>query len=151
MKTATKVVLKPSDPDDCPFGSPAAAPNPRPERHPYRGPLPVVAGVVIGLVAGVLLAGNVPSIAGASSRVQSSIDAESGLSMYQNVPVATPPEPPENAFCSGKQVICSTTTTNRPSDTLAKLSSGFITEDSKRYQVMVSVRLCDSTLCKPQR
>ena len=55
----------------------------------------------------------------------------------------------DSYFCNGKAVLCSTSITNRPSDTLAKLSTALITDESNHYRVTVSVRLCESVSCEP--
>lgn len=42
-------------------------------------------------------------------------------------------------FCSGYEALCSTSTTDKPAETLAKLAAALPTGEAKRYQVKVSV------------
>ena len=42
-------------------------------------------------------------------------------------------------FCSGYEVMCSTSTTDKPAETLAKLAAALPAGEAKRYRVKVSI------------
>ena len=42
-------------------------------------------------------------------------------------------------FCSGYEAMCSTSTTDKPAETLAKLAAALPAGEAKRYRVMVSI------------
>ena len=44
-----------------------------------------------------------------------------------------------DGFCAGYEAMCSTSTTDKPAETLAKLAAALPTGEAKRYRVKVSV------------
>ena len=44
-----------------------------------------------------------------------------------------------DGFCSGYEAMCSTSTTDKPAETLAKLAAALPAGEAKRYRVMVSI------------
>ena len=57
-----------------------------------------------------------------------------GSQIVRNTPVGD-----SEGFCSGYEVMCSTSTTDKPAETLAKLAAALPVGEAKRYRVKVSV------------
>ena len=144
MSTTAKIDFEPGLFDE---GQPEAAtdlPTIQPKRRTSRAPFIVAGGLLLVLaVAFFALNGTskpktVPAML--TEGPQTAIGAFSLPTLTQgsqNIQKAAVGD--SDGFCSGYEAMCSTSTTDKPAETLAKLAAALPAGEAKRYRVKVSI------------
>ena len=108
-------------------------PGPPPFRRVNRAPF-VLVGLALLAVTAILYA--------AIQHKASKTPVAAFLTPTLGNPIPTIQKPPvarSGAFCDGSESLCSTTTTETPAETLAKLAAALPATEGKRYRLAVSV------------
>jgi hypothetical protein len=114
--------------------------KPRKSRTPL-----VLAGCLLVVLAVVMLAiANASKAkAGPTTFIEPPEKAVGAFSLpHQGIPIAATRNTSvgvSSGFCDGYEVLCSTSTTEKPAETLAKLAAALPEGNAKRYRVKVSV------------
>jgi hypothetical protein len=144
MSATAKIDFEPGLFDE---GQPEAAPDLptiRQKRRTSRAPLIVAGGLLLVLVAA-FFAINTTSKPKTVSAMplegpQTAIGAFSVPTLTQGSQSVTKSlVGASNGFCEGYEALCSTSTTDKPAETLAKLAAALPQGEAKRYRVKVSV------------
>ncbi|MBR8030250.1 hypothetical protein [Burkholderia cenocepacia] len=144
MNATAKIDFEPGLFDE---GQPEAAPDLpaiQPKRRTNRAPF-IVAGGLLLVLAAAFFALNTTSKPKAVPAMplegpQTTIGAFSLPTIAQgsqNIQKAATND--SEGFCVGYEAMCSTSTTDKPAETLAKLAAALPTGEAKRYRVKVSV------------
>ena len=144
MSTTAKIDFEPGLFDE---GQPEAAPDLpaiQPKRRTNRAPFIVAGGLLLVLAAAffALNGTSKPKTAPAmlTEGPQTAIGALSLPTLAQgsqNIRKAAVGD--SEGFCAGFEAMCSTSTTDKPAETLAKLAAALPAGEAKRYRVKVSV------------
>lgn len=144
MSTTAKIDFEPGLFDE---GQPEAAPDLptiQPKRRASRAPFIVAGGLLLVLAAAffALNGTSKPKTAPAmpleaaekpfGAFLQPTLGQ--GSQIVRNTPVGD-----SDGFCVGFEAMCSTSTTDKPAETLAKLAAALPAGEAKRYRVKVSV------------
>lgn len=144
MSATAKIDFEPGLFDE---GQPEAAldlPTIQPKRRTNRAPF-IVAGGLLLVLAAAFFALNTTSKPKTVPAMplegpQTAIGAFSLPTLAQgsqNIQKAATND--SDGFCAGYEAMCSTSTTDKPAETLAKLAAALPTGEAKRYRVKVSV------------
>lgn len=108
-------------------------PSTQPKRRANRAPL-VLVGLALLAVAAILYAATQqrPSKTPVTTFLEPPLS--NPIPIIEKTPVAR-----SGAFCDGSESLCSTSTTDRPAETLAKLAAALPDVEAKRYRLKVSV------------
>lgn len=144
MSTTAKIDFEPGLFDE---GQPEAAPDLpaiQPKRRTNRAPFIVAGGLLLVLAAAFFAINTTtkPKTAPAIPLEATEKPAgtflqptlEQGSQIVRNTPVGD-----SEGFCVGFEAMCSTSTTDKPAETLAKLAAALPVGEAKRYRVKVSV------------
>lgn len=132
MSAAAKIDFEPGlfepEPEPAPV-LPAIQPKRRASRAPF-----VLVGLALLAVAAILYA----AIQHKASKTP--VATFSIPTIGNPIPVIQKPSVARSgAFCDGSESLCSTTTTETPAETLAKLAAALPATEGKRYRLAVSV------------
>ncbi|HDT5962534.1 TPA: hypothetical protein QHC62_005064 [Citrobacter freundii] len=144
MNTTAKIDFEPGLFDE---GQPDAAPDLpaiQPKRRANRAPFIVAGGLLLVLAAAFFAINTTtkPKTAPAVplEATEKPLGAflqpapRQGSQIVRNTPVGD-----SEGFCVGFEAMCSTSTTDKPAETLAKLAAALPVGEAKRYRVKVSV------------
>lgn len=144
MSTTAKIDFEPGLFDE---GQPEAAPDLpaiQPKRRANRAPF-IVAGGLLLVLAAAFFAFNTTSKPKAAPAMPLEATERpvgaflqpaigQGSQIVRNAPIEA-----SSGFCEGGESLCSTSTTDKPAETLAKLAAALPVGEAKRYRVKVSV------------
>ena len=144
MSTTAKIDFEPGLFDQ---GQPEATPNLptiQPKRRTSRAPFIVAGGLLLVLaVAFFALNGTSKPKTVPAMPIEGPQTAIGAFSLptlaqgSQNIKKAVVGD--SEGFCSGYEAMCSTSTTDKPAETLAKLAAALPAGEAKRYRVKVSI------------
>ena len=144
MSTTAKIDFEPGLFDEAQYKETPDLPNIQPKRRASRAPLIVAGGLLLVLAVAVFALNTtskpktVPTMltegqqtpVGAFSLPEIGKGSQTIQRAYTNV---------SDDFCVGFEAMCSTSTTEKPAETLAKLAAALPQGQAKRYRVKVSV------------
>lgn len=144
MSTTAKIDFEPGLFDEGQYEEAPDLPAIQPKRRANRAPF-IVAGGLLLVLAVAFFALNTTSKPKTVPEMplegpQTAIDAFSLPTLAQgsqNIQKAATND--SDGFCAGYEAMCSTSTTDKPAETLAKLAAALPTGEAKRYRVKVSV------------
>ena len=144
MSTTAKIDFEPGLFDEGQYEEAPDLPAIQPKRRTNRAPF-IVAGGLLLVLAAAFFALNTTSKPKAVPAMllegpQTAIGAFSLPTLTQgsqNIQKAAVGD--SDGFCSGYEAMCSTSTTDKPAETLAKLAAALPVGEAKRYRVKVSV------------
>lgn len=143
MSTTAKIDFEPGLFDG---GQPEAAPDLptiQPKRRANRAPLIVAGGLLLVLAAaffalnGTSKPKTVPTMLAEGPQTAIGAFSLPTLAQGQNIRKAAVGD--SEGFCVGFEAMCSTSTTDKPAETLTKLAAALPAGQAKRYRVKVSV------------
>ncbi len=144
MSTTAKIDFEPGLFDE---GQPEAAPDlptVQPKRRANRAPFIVAGGLLLILavafftINGTSKPKTVPAmLAEGPQTVIGAFSLPTLAQGSQSIQKAAAGD--SERFCSGYEVMCSTSTTDKPAETLAKLAAALPAGEAKRYRVKVSI------------
>ena len=144
MSTTAKIDFEPGLFDEGQTEAAPDLPTIQPKRRANRAPFIVAGGLLLVLAAaffginGTSKPKTVPAML--TEGPQTAIGAFSLPTLTpssQNIQKAAVGD--SDGFCSGYEAMCSTSTTDKPAETLAKLAAALPAGEAKRYRVKVSI------------
>lgn len=144
MSTTAKIDFEPGLFDEGQYEEAPDLPAIQPKRRTNRAPFIVAGGLLLVLAAaffginGTSKPKTVPAML--TEGPQTAIGAFSLPTLTQgsqNIQKAAVGD--SDGFCSGYEAMCSTSTTDKPAETLAKLAAALPAGEAKRYRVKVSI------------
>lgn len=144
MSTTAKIDFEPGLFDE---GQPEAAtdlPTIQPKRRASRAPFIVAGGLLLVLAAaffalnGTSKPKTVPAMLAEGPQTAAGAFLQPALGQGSQI-VRNTPVGDSEGFCSGYEAMCSTSTTDKPAETLAKLAAALPAGEAKRYRVKVSI------------
>ena len=144
MSTTAKIDFEPGLFDEGQYEEAPDLPTIQPKRRTNRAPV-IVAGCLLLVLAAAFFALNgtskpktVPAMPLEATEKPLGAFLQPALGKGSQI-VRNTPVGDSEGFCMGFEAMCSTSTTDKPAETLAKLAAALPAGEAKRYRVKVSI------------
>ena len=144
MSTTAKIDFEPGLFDEGQYEEAPDLPTIQPKRRTNRAPFIVAGGLLLVLAAaffainGTSKPKTVPAMLAEGPQTAAGAFSLPTLAQgSQSIPKTAVGD--SEGFCAGYEAMCSTSTTDKPAETLAKLAAALPAGEAKRYRVKVSI------------